>query len=147
MDNNLLPLTSIVIEPAKVFFLNNAINHGVLTPLGLTEAADTGKSVLFLLEANPGPGLGLLLAYSFFGRGVPKATAPGAAIIQFFGGIHEIYFPYVLMKPRPDPRHDRRRHDRRRDQRGVRRGPAGARRPRARSSRCTHRPPGVTTSE
>ena len=100
MDNNLLPLTSIVIEPAKVFFLNNAINHGVLTPLGLTEAADTGKSVLFLLEANPGPGLGLLLAYSFFGRGVPKATAPGAAIIQFFGGIHEIYFPYVLMKPR-----------------------------------------------
>jgi mannitol PTS system EIICBA or EIICB component len=100
VDNNLLPLTSIVIEPAKVFFLNNAINHGVLTPLGLTEAADTGKSVLFLLEANPGPGLGLLLAYSFFGRGVPKATAPGAAIIQFFGGIHEIYFPYVLMKPR-----------------------------------------------
>ena len=100
VDNNLLPLTSIVIEPAKVFFLNNAINHGVLTPLGLTEAAETGKSVLFLLEANPGPGLGLLLAYSFFGRGVPKATAPGAAIIQFFGGIHEIYFPYVLMKPR-----------------------------------------------
>lgn len=100
VDNNLLPLTSIVIEPAKVFFLNNAINHGVLTPLGLAEAAETGKSVLFLLEANPGPGLGLLLAYTFFGRGVPKATAPGAAIIQFFGGIHEIYFPYVLMKPR-----------------------------------------------
>jgi len=100
VDKNLLPLTSILIEPAKVFFLNNAINHGVLTPLGLAEAADTGKSVLFLLEANPGPGLGLLLAYSFFGRGVPKATAPGAAIIQFFGGIHEIYFPYVLMKPR-----------------------------------------------
>jgi len=100
VDKNLLPLTSILIEPAKVFFLNNAINHGVLTPLGLAEAADTGKSVLFLLEANPGPGLGLLLAYSFFGRGVPKATAPGAIIIQFFGGIHEIYFPYVLMKPR-----------------------------------------------
>lgn len=100
VDNNLLPLTSVVIEPAKVFFLNNAINHGVLTPLGLTEAAETGKSVLFLLEANPGPGLGLLIAISVFGKGVAKATAPGAAIIQFFGGIHEIYFPYVLMKPK-----------------------------------------------
>ena len=100
VDNNLLPLTSLLIEPAKVFFLNNAINHGVLTPLGLTEAAENGKSVLFLLEANPGPGLGLLLAYSVFGRGVAKATAPGAAIIHFLGGIHEIYFPYVLMKPK-----------------------------------------------
>ncbi|MCW2736456.1 PTS mannitol transporter subunit IICB [Nocardioides sp.] len=100
VDNNLLPLTSLLIEPAKVFFLNNAINHGVLTPLGLTEAAESGKSVLFLLEANPGPGLGLLLAYSVFGRGVAKATAPGAAIIHFLGGIHEIYFPYVLMKPK-----------------------------------------------
>jgi PTS system mannitol-specific IIC component len=100
IDNNMLPLTSVVIEPAKVFFLNNAINHGVLTPLGLTEAAETGKSVLFLLEANPGPGLGLLLAISVFGKGIAKATAPGAAVIQFFGGIHEIYFPYVLMKPK-----------------------------------------------
>jgi mannitol PTS system EIICBA or EIICB component len=100
VDNNLLPLTSVVIEPAKVFFLNNAINHGVLTPLGLTEAAENGKSVLFLLEANPGPGLGLLIAISVFGKGIAKATAPGAAIIQFFGGIHEIYFPYVLMKPK-----------------------------------------------
>ncbi len=100
VDNNLLPLTSLLIEPAKVFFLNNAINHGVLTPLGLTEAAENGKSVLFLLEANPGPGLGLLLAYSMFGKGIAKATAPGAAIIHFLGGIHEIYFPYVLMKPK-----------------------------------------------
>ena len=100
VDNDLLPLTSVVIEPAKVLFLNNAINHGVLTPLGTAEAAEQGKSVLFLLEANPGPGLGLLLAYRVFGKGVAKATAPGAAIIQFFGGIHEIYFPYVLMKPK-----------------------------------------------
>ncbi|WP_340537334.1 PTS mannitol transporter subunit IICBA [Nocardioides sp. GXZ039] len=100
VDNNLLPLTSLLIEPAKVFFLNNAINHGVLTPLGLSEAAESGKSVLFLLEANPGPGLGLLLAFTFFGKGIAKATAPGAAIIHFFGGIHEIYFPYVLMKPK-----------------------------------------------
>ena len=100
VDNNLLPLTSIFIEPAKVLFLNNAINHGVLTPLGIQEAAREGQSVLFLLEANPGPGLGLLLAYSVFGRGLAKASAPGAAIIQFFGGIHEVYFPYVLMKPK-----------------------------------------------
>jgi PTS system mannitol-specific IIC component len=100
VENNLLPLTSILIEPAKIFFLNNAINHGVLTPLGIAQAAEEGKSVLFLLEANPGPGLGLLLAYMFFGKGVARASAPGAAIIHFFGGIHEIYFPYVLAKPR-----------------------------------------------
>ncbi|PPB50979.1 PTS mannose transporter subunit IIA [Arthrobacter pityocampae] len=99
VDNGLLPLTSIFIEPAKVLFLNNAINHGVLTPLGVQQSLEEGKSILFLLEANPGPGLGILLAYSFFGRGIAKASAPGAAIIQFFGGIHEIYFPYVLMRP------------------------------------------------
>ncbi len=100
VDNDLLPLTSIFIEPAKVLFLNNAINHGVLTPLGTTQALEQGKSILFLLEANPGPGVGLLLAYMVFGRGAARASAPGAAIIQFFGGIHEIYFPYVLMKPK-----------------------------------------------
>lgn len=100
VGHDLLPLTSIFIEPAKVLFLNNAINHGVLTPLGTTQALATGKSVLFLLEANPGPGLGILLAFMVFGRGAAKASAPGAAIIQFLGGIHEIYFPYVLMKPK-----------------------------------------------
>ena len=100
VDNDLLPLTSLLIEPAKVLFLNNAINHGVLTPLGTTQALETGKSILFLLETNPGPGLGVLLAFMFFGRGAARASAPGAAIIQFFGGIHEIYFPYVLMKPK-----------------------------------------------
>ncbi|MFN8137317.1 MAG: PTS mannitol transporter subunit IICB [Propionicimonas sp.] len=99
VNTGLLPLTSILIEPAKVLFLNNAINHGILTPLGTQQVAEVGKSVLFLLEANPGPGLGLLLAYMFFGKGAAKASAPGAAIIHFFGGIHEIYFPYVLMKP------------------------------------------------
>ncbi|KWX69000.1 PTS mannitol transporter subunit IICBA [Mycobacterium sp. NAZ190054] len=100
VENDLLPLTSILIEPAKVLFLNNAINHGVLTPLGTTQALETGKSILFLLETNPGPGLGILLAFMFFGKGAARASAPGAAIIQFFGGIHEIYFPYVLMKPK-----------------------------------------------
>ncbi len=99
VNNGLLPLTSIFIEPAKVLFLNNAINHGVLTPLGIQQSLEQGKSILFLLEANPGPGLGILLAYMFFGRGIAKGSAPGAAIIHFFGGIHEIYFPYVLMRP------------------------------------------------
>ena len=97
--SNLLPLTSILIEPAKVLFLNNAVNHGVLTPLGTQEAADSGSSILFLLEANPGPGLGLLLAFAIFGIGAARASAPGAALIQFVGGIHEVYFPYALMKP------------------------------------------------
>ncbi|WP_182526261.1 PTS mannitol transporter subunit IICBA [Nocardioides dongkuii] len=99
VENNILPLTSVFIEPAKVLFLNNAVNQGILTPLGTSEAAETGKSILFLLEANPGPGLGLLLAFMFFGKGAARASAPGAAVIQFIGGIHEIYFPYVLMKP------------------------------------------------
>jgi PTS system mannitol-specific IIC component len=97
--NSLLPLVSIIVEPAKVLFLNNAINHGVFTPLGIEQAAENGKSILFLIEANPGPGLGLLLAFTFFGVGAAKASAPGAIIIQFFGGIHEIYFPYALSKP------------------------------------------------
>jgi len=99
VGNGLLPFTSIFIEPAKVLFLNNAVNHGILTPLGTQQALEQGKSILFLLEANPGPGFGILLAYSFFGKGLAKASAPGAAVIQFVGGIHEIYFPYVLMKP------------------------------------------------
>lgn len=99
LDTHLLPLVSIIVEPAKVLFLNNAINHGVLTPLASNEVAEQGKSLLFLVEANPGPGLGMLLAFTVFGLGAARATAPGAIIIQFLGGIHEIYFPYVLAKP------------------------------------------------
>ncbi|WP_127794226.1 PTS mannitol transporter subunit IICB [Agromyces sp. LHK192] len=95
----LLPLVSILVEPGKILFLNNAINHGVFTPLGIQQSEETGKSILFLIEANPGPGLGILLAFAIFGIGAARASAPGAIIIQFFGGIHEIYFPYVLMKP------------------------------------------------
>lgn len=95
----LLPLAQIFIEPAKVLFLNNAINHGILTPLGVEQAAQSGKSIFFMLEANPGPGLGLLLAYCVAGKGIAKTSAPGAIIIHFLGGIHEIYFPYVLMNP------------------------------------------------
>lgn len=95
----LLPLASIFIEPAKVLFLNNAINHGVLSPLGIEQAATAGKSIFFLLETNPGPGLGILLAYWVFSKGMIKQSAPGAIIIHFLGGIHEIYFPYILMQP------------------------------------------------
>ena len=95
----LLPLANVFIEPAKILFLNNAINHGILTPLGTQQVAEMGRSVLFLLEANPGPGLGVLGAFMFFGKGSAKSSSPGAMIIHFLGGIHEIYFPYVLMKP------------------------------------------------
>jgi PTS system mannitol-specific IIC component len=100
VENNLLPLASLIVEPAKVLFLNNAINHGVLSPLGAAEAQDAGKSILFMIESNPGPGLGILLAYLFFGPRALRPSAPGAIIIHFLGGIHEIYFPYVLMKPK-----------------------------------------------
>lgn len=99
VDRGLLPLASIFIEPAKVLFLNNAINHGILSPLGLKQAEELGKSIFFLLEANPGSGLGILLAYCLAGKGNAKTTAPGAVIIHFLGGIHEIYFPYILMSP------------------------------------------------
>lgn len=99
VGTGLLPLTSILIEPAKVLFLNNAINHGVLSPIGVEQVKQTGQSILFLLEANPGPGIGVLFAYMFFGKGTAKKSAPGAGIIHFFGGIHEIYFPYILMRP------------------------------------------------
>ena len=99
VDLKLLPLVSIIVEPAKVFFLNNAINHGVFSPIGIQQVTEAGKSIFFTIETNPGPGLGALLAYSIFGKGGSKATAPGAAIIHFFGGIHEIYFPYILMNP------------------------------------------------
>lgn len=100
VQNHLLPLTSIFVEPAKILFLNNAINHGIFSPLGIQQSQEFGQSVFFLIEANPGPGLGVLLAYMLFGKGSAKQTSGGAAIIHFFGGIHEIYFPYVLMNPR-----------------------------------------------
>ena len=99
VQKGLLPLVSIFVEPAKILFLNNAINHGIFGPIGIAEAQETGKSIMFLLESNPGPGLGVLLAFCILGKGSAKQSAPGAAIIHFLGGIHEIYFPYVLMNP------------------------------------------------
>ena len=98
-DAGLLPLADIPIEVAKILFLNNAINHGVLTPLGASDVAESGRSIYFMLESNPGPGLGLLGAYWFAGKGLAKLSAPGAIIVHFFGGIHEVYFPFVLMNP------------------------------------------------
>jgi len=99
VERGLLPLVSIIVEPAKVLFLNNAINHGIFSPIGIQEVVDKGQSIFFLIESNPGPGLGILLAYCIAGKGSAKASAPGAAIIHFVGGIHEIYFPYILMNP------------------------------------------------
>jgi mannitol PTS system EIICBA or EIICB component len=100
LDHGLLPLVSVIVEPAKVLFLNNAINHGVLSPLGIAHSADGGKAIEFLIEPNPGPGLGILLAITLFGARAMRSTAPGAIVIQFLGGIHEIYFPYILAAPR-----------------------------------------------
>ncbi|WP_346696164.1 PTS mannitol transporter subunit IICBA [Thermophilibacter mediterraneus] len=101
MQYSLMPLLAIFIEPAKVLFLNNAINHGIFTPIGIAQAEATGRSIMYMLEANPGPGLGVLLAYCFFCKDAKtRQSAPGAVIIHFFGGIHEIYFPYVLMNPK-----------------------------------------------
>ena len=100
VNNGLLPFVSVFIEPAKVLFLNNAINHGIFTPLATEQAAEFGKSIMYMLEPNPGPGLGVLLAYMFFCKDkVTKDSAPGAVIIHLLGGIHEIYFPYILMNP------------------------------------------------
>lgn len=100
INNSLLPLVAIFVEPAKVLFLNNAINHGIFTPIGVEQAVEAGKSIMYMLESNPGPGLGVLLAYWLFSADkTTKDSAPGAIIIHFFGGIHEIYFPYILMNP------------------------------------------------
>ncbi|MCI9682036.1 MAG: PTS mannitol transporter subunit IICBA [Lachnospiraceae bacterium] len=100
VEHSLLPAAAIFIEPAKVLFLNNAINHGVFTPIATIQAADAGKSIMYMLEANPGPGLGVLLAYMLFCKDkATKDSAPGAVIIHLLGGIHEIYFPYILMNP------------------------------------------------
>jgi PTS system mannitol-specific IIC component len=96
---NILPLASIIIEPAKILFLNNAIGNGILVPLGVDQAHVSGKSILFMLESNPGPGLGILVCMMLFGPIAIRPTVPAAIVVQFLGGIHEIYFPYVLMKP------------------------------------------------
>lgn len=99
VDHNALPLSAIFVEPAKVLFLNNALDHGIFGPIGYEQVKTLGHSALFMLVPNPGAGLGLLLAYWFFGKGEMKEAAPGMILIHFFGGIHEVYFPYVLANP------------------------------------------------
>ena len=100
VDHAILPLISVFVEPAKVLFLNNAINHGIFTPLGAEQVKEAGQSIFYMIETNPGAGTGVLLAYWLFSKDkVTKASAPGALLVHLVGGIHEIYFPYVLMKP------------------------------------------------
>ena len=93
INHGLLWVANVFIEPAKILFLNNAINQGILTPLGIQAAAEHGKSILFLLEPDPGPGLGVLLAFALFGKGSAKGSAPSAIIIHFLGGISRNLFP------------------------------------------------------
>ena len=99
ISHRLLPLVSVIVEPAKILFLNNAVNHGICTPIGVQEVSELGRSIVFMIESNPGAGLGVLMAVWLFGQGAAKQSAPGAAVIHFFGGIHEIFFPYVLAQP------------------------------------------------
>lgn len=99
MEHGLLPLVSLFVSPSQVLFLNNAINHGIMIPLGIEQAAATGKSILFLVEANGANWVGLALAFAVFGSGMSKKSAPGAAFIMFFGGIAEVCFPYALTLP------------------------------------------------
>lgn len=98
-EKGLIPLVSLFVQPAQILFLNNAINHGIMVPLGLQQAAIAGKSILFLVEANGANWVGLAAAFAVFGTGIAKKSAPGAVIIMFFGGIAEVCFPYCLMMP------------------------------------------------
>lgn len=100
LQAGIFPLIGVFVEPAKVLFLNNAINHGIFTPLGAEQVAETGKSIFYMIETNPGPGTGVLLAYWLFSKDtMTRQSAPGALIIHLLGGIHEISFPYILMNP------------------------------------------------
>lgn len=96
---NLLPFASLFVVPGQVLFLNNAINHGIMIPIGIEQAQTLGKSILFLVEANGGPWTGLVLAYALFARGDEKSSAVSAFPIMFLGGIGEVAFPYALVRP------------------------------------------------
>ena len=100
VDNHLLPLASIFVEPAKVLFLNNAHQPRRLHPAGHQRGGRDGQVDPVPDRGQPRPRPRPAARLHVFGKGIAKASAPGAAIIQFFGGIHEIYFPYVLMKPK-----------------------------------------------
>lgn len=95
VSSQLIGLISIVIEPAKVFFLNNVINHTILVPIGIGQMQEAESSILFLLEANPGPGLGMMAALCYRNK-EKRSEYVSAMIAQTAGGIHEVYFPFVL---------------------------------------------------
>ncbi|PPE06648.1 PTS transporter subunit EIIC [Mesoplasma corruscae] len=103
----LAPLMGIFTEPVKVSFLNNALNHGVMGPIGYNEIAQqtaeglkNPRSIFFLFDPNPGPGLGMLLAYICFTKGENRYNAAGSSLIHAIGGIHEVYFVFILAKPK-----------------------------------------------
>ena len=99
--HDMLPLASIFVEPAKILFLNNAINHGIFSPLGIQQSHDLGKSIFFLIEANPGPGMGVLLAYMFFGRGSASLLAARRSFTS--GRYSRNLLPVRADEPTPDP--------------------------------------------
>lgn len=101
------PLIGIITEPIKVSFLNNALNHGVMGPIGFNQVQaqidagiENARSIFFLFDPNPGPGLGLLLAYIIWTKGENRANAAGSSLIHTIGGIHEVYFVFILAKPK-----------------------------------------------
>lgn len=98
-SSNTLFLLPIFVETEKILFLNNAVNHGILGPLGLDEVGRIGESAYFFLDPNPGTGMGLLIAYYLFGDKQNKSQSLAAMPIHFIGGIHEVYYPFVLTKP------------------------------------------------
>lgn len=99
LERKLLPLVAIFMCPGQVLFLNNAINHGILSPIGYQQAAELGKSIVFTIDSNCGPLLGTLCSIAIFGKGKAKKSAPLAMFIAGIAGIGEVYFPFVLANP------------------------------------------------
>lgn len=92
---NMTACLSFFIEPAKVFFLNNVVNHMMLVPAGMEQIQETGSTILFLLETNPGPGIGVILAL-FYAKKLHKNETASVLTAHALGGIHEVYFPFIL---------------------------------------------------
>lgn len=95
----LIPLLAVFMCPAQVLFLNNAVNHGIISPIAFAQAQEAGKSLMFLLDSNCGPLLGTLCSIAVFGKGKAKETAPMAMFIAGIAGIGEVYFPFILANP------------------------------------------------
>ncbi len=99
ITKKLIPLLAVFMCPAQVLFLNNAVNHGIISPIAFAQAQEAGKSLMFLLDSNCGPLLGTLCSIAVFGKGKAKETAPMAMFIAGIAGIGEVYFPFVLANP------------------------------------------------